>query len=258
VIDFDGIDTKAEYYKTQFMSGIFGFVVIDDFCDNNLLQELVAELPDPKHTGIKKSRDYVFAKNKFEKSGFWGFGPNSNLLYQDMLSDRFAKILESITGEHVFVDPAFHGGGAHQGGSGSYLDMHADFNYHPNNPLWFRNLNILIYLNKDWKPEYGGQLKLENKNTNEATEVDPVFNRCVIMHTRDYTLHGYDPISFPEGRYRQSIAAYAYSTGEEGKYRSTTWYPKTTNFFKKSIGRHWPILVKLKTKILGSNTEKNK
>jgi hypothetical protein len=68
------------------------------------------------------------------------------------------------------------------------------------------------------------------------------------MFTRDYTLHGYDPISFPEGEYRRSIAAYAYSKVEMGKndVRSTTWYPENTNIFKRTLGKNWPILAAIK------------
>ena len=38
--------------------------------------------------------------------------------------------------------------------------------------------------------------------------IEPIFNRAVIMFTRDFTLHGYDSINFPEGTFRNSIAAY--------------------------------------------------
>jgi hypothetical protein len=157
------------------------------------------------------------------------------------------------------MDKEFHGGGLHQGGIGSYLDMHTDFNYHPVHKNWFRNLNILLYLNKDWKQEYGGRLKLRHSVTGKMREIEPTFNRCVIMFTRDYTLHGYEPINFPLGEYRRSIAAYAYTEIETPvSAHSTTWYPENSNSIKQFIGKQWPHLVKIKNSVFGSATTKNK
>lgn len=260
MINFDKIDNGIDKYASEFKSGgIFEYVVIDEFCDPKKLLDLVNQIPDPDISGVNKSRDYIFAKNKYEKSQFRQYGKLFDELYHDLISDRFKKQLRIITGESVFVDEDFHGGGLHQGGKGSYLNMHADFNFHPNNHSWFRNLNILLYLNVDWRPEYGGQLKLRNKLNDKRTEIEPLFNRCVIMFTRDYTIHGYDPINFPNGQYRRSIAAYAYSeVVSEGVIRSTTWYPEDGGYIKRVIGKHWPKLVKIKNKFLGSSTSKNK
>jgi len=166
-------------------------------------------------------------------------------LYEDLISDRFAAILFGIIGERVFVDESFHGGGVHQGGEGSFLDMHAEFNYHPIQKHCFRNLNILLYLNKDWLPVYGGDLKSRHAKTGEHLKVEPLFNRCVIMFTRDYTLHGYDKINFPAGHFRRAIATYAYSLDEYPKegYRSTKWHPESGPILKKIIGSNWLKLV---------------
>jgi len=260
MINFDKIDKDIERLKDLFgKDGIFEYVVIDDFCDADKLLELVKQIPDPNIDGVNKSRDYMFAKNKFEKSKYSQYGELFSELHKDLVSDRFKEQLKIITGEDVFVDEEFHGGGLHQGGAGSYLNMHADFNFHPVHNDWFRNLNILLYLNHGWKKEYGGQLKLKHKTTGERAEVEPLFNRCVIMFTRDYTLHGYDPISFPDGHYRRSLAAYAYSKKDSpDNVRSTTWYPEDGGVIKKMLGKNWPKLVKVKNKLFGSSTTKNK
>jgi len=260
VIDFNAIEPSVDRIRSEFFGGAYEYVVIDNFLDNDGANAVLTEFPDPVATGVGKSRDYVFAKNKFEKSDLASAGSAMAELREDLLSDRFGSFLKAVTGEDVFVDPGFHGGGMHQGGEGSFLNMHTDFNYHPVKGDWFRNLNILIYFNKDWKEEYGGQLKLVNKHTRECATVDPLFNRCVIMFTRDYTLHGYDRIAFPPEEYRRSIAAYAYSlVGERASdARSTTWYPDEAGYLKRKLGLHWPKLVAIKTKLFGSSTSKNK
>jgi hypothetical protein len=175
------------------------------------------------------------------------------------MSPRFEKIIRQISGHEVWVDPAFHGGGMHQGAQGSFLDMHTDFNVHPVQTDWFRDLNILIYLNPRWTQEWGGSLKLENLKDGRAAEIEPAFGRCVIMKTRDYTLHGYDPINFPKGEFRRSIACYAYSPLREGvRVKSTKWYPSNGNPLKRLLGQFWPELVAIKSKVFGSATAKNK
>jgi 2OG-Fe(II) oxygenase superfamily len=263
MIEFARWEQQADTLATAFRSGKpFEMVVLDGLCDETRLLQLYGQIPDPADANIGKSRDYMFAKNKFEKSSFKELSPLFQELYDDLISERFAKLLSKIVGETVFIDPTFHGGGIHQGGEGSYLDMHVDFNFHPIQRQWFRNLNVLLYLNPDWQPEHGGALKLRHRDNPDVTvEVPPLFNRCVIMFTRDYTLHGYDAISFPPGTYRRSMAVYAYSlldAAADTAQRTTVWYPENSGRIKTMIGRNWPILVKIKNKLFGSATAKNK
>ncbi len=261
MIDFDRLEREQDALHRDFTTATpFSHVVLDNFCDPDALRALVSEMPNPDDGNVQLSRDYIFAKKKFEKSDIAQFGPYSQQMYNELMSDRFKSWLRILTGDPVFVDPKFHGGGFHQGGEGSFLDMHADFNYHPLNTEWFRNLNILIYLNENWQPSFGGSLKLRHIESGEKTEVPPLFNRCVIMHTREYTLHGYDQISFPKGQYRRSIAAYAYDIDVErgqGPVRSTTWFPEQGGAMKQLIGKTWPTLVRIKTSVFGSGTNKN-
>lgn len=139
--------------------------------------------------------------------------------------------------------------------------MHVDFNYHPENSTWFRDLNILLYLNPDWKKEYGGELKLAHgDNEQDIYEIEPLFNRAVIMQTRDFTYHGYDTINFPDGDFRRSIASYAYQLHEapSEEARTTVWYPKNSGVMKRMLGKYAPSLVKIKSRFLPSGTSKNK
>ena len=260
MINFTEIEQNIAQLTQDFKSAIpFSYVVIDNFAQSEQLLKILDTFPQPGADNINKSRDYIFAKNKYEKANFKEVSPECHEIYQDLISERFQKIISQIIGQDVFVDQEFHGGGIHQGGEGSFLDMHVDFNYHPLHDNWFRNLNILLYLNPGWKPEYGGQLKLRHTQTGEHTEIEPLFNRCVIMHTRDYTLHGYDPISFPSGKFRRSIATYAYNIDPHPqKQRSTLWIPETASPLKKIIGQYWPDLVKMKSVVFGSATAKNK
>ena len=75
-------------------------------------------------------------------------------------------------------------------------------------------VNLLLYLNKNWKEEWGGNLELYSPNNLDepVVKVTPEFNRCVIFNTTSYTYHGH-PESFLVLRVvsRKSIALYSYA-----------------------------------------------
>jgi len=253
MIDFEYLKANKEKFRNEFLNAQpFPHIGIDKICDEAKLTELYNQIPEIE----TPSADYVFAKNKFEKSKYYELGGLFMELHEDFNNPKFAELISYITNEDVFIDPTFYGGGIHQGRNGSFLDMHADFNYHPLKENWFRNLNLLLYINKDWKKEHGGELKLEDGRTGVKTEVDVPFNRLAIMHCRSYTLHGYDPINFPEGKARTSIAAYAYTIHNNHKEasRTTVWHVKKDSPFKYFLSKIWVPAVKLKSIFSKSKT----
>ncbi|MES2379969.1 MAG: 2OG-Fe(II) oxygenase [Bacteroidota bacterium] len=256
MILFDFIEANKEKYREQFLTAKpFPHIAVDGICDEAKLNTLYNNIPDIEVA----SADYVFAKNKFEKSKFKDLGGLFEELYNDLISERFKNWVAYITNEDIFIDTTFYGGGIHQGKQGSFLDMHADFNYHPLVENWYRNLNLLLYINKDWQEGHGGHLQLEDGRTGEKTAVAIPFNRLAIMHCRAYTLHGYNPISFPEGKYRTSIAAYAYTVHENHleASRTTVWHVKKDNPIKYALSKIWVPAVKLKSLFSKSNTAKH-
>ena len=138
--------------------------------------------------------------------------------------------------------------------------MHLDFNYHPIQKNWYRELNLLLYLNKDWKPEYKGELKIQDLRTDEKAEIEVPFNRMIIQQCAPYSLHGYDMTNFPEGKYRTSVATYAYQVHNRilETPRTTDWFPKhDASFLKKQLAKNYNFLVQTKNKLFGSGTAKN-
>ena len=253
MINFNYLEENLDQLRNDFLSAKpFPHIGIDNFCDEEKITKLVNSIPEIQ----VRSSDYAFSKNKFEKSKIEEISPEFKEYYADITSERFQKIVKFITNEDVFIDDDLYGGGVHLGGKDSFLDMHADFNYHPLKPTWYRNLNLLLYLNKDWKKEYGGELRLEDERTGVKTEVDVPFNRLAIMHCRGYTLHGYDKISFPEGTFRTSIAMYAYTIHEKQQEaaRTTKWVVKKDKPFKYLLSKIWVPAVKIKSLFSKSKT----
>src|SRR5258708_31412501 len=77
-------------------------------------------------------------------------------MYELMGSPQFLDLIGEITGiPDLLFDPALYGGGTHENLHGQDLDPHVDFNYDEAQRL-HRRLNLIVYLNKDWRTEWGG------------------------------------------------------------------------------------------------------
>lgn len=144
-------------------------------------------------------------------------------------SSIMIQILENITQINGLIpDPWLRGGGLHQIMNGGKLDIHADFNVHQYLKL-DRRLNVLLYLNHDWKEEYGGHLELWNSNMTEVRQkILPIFNRLVIFETTDKAFHGHpEPVTCPDTTSRKSLAFYYYTNGRPQEEWSA---PHSTKF----------------------------
>src|SRR3546814_17728606 len=94
----------------------------------------------------------------------WGRGVGQFMAH--MHSPVMCQALEELTGMEGLTADAL-GGGLHMTGTGGRLDMHVDFNVHPDGQR-LRRLNVLTFLARDWDPEGGGVLYLgENKEVEE-------------------------------------------------------------------------------------------
>jgi hypothetical protein len=226
----------------------FPVLVLDGFVTDEVAEGLLAEFP--AIDAMARSNDYMFA-DKRESATLANAGPTCKRYHDLLLSEEFAGILGRLTGRTLFVDSSFHGGGFHQGGNGSYLDTHVDFNIHPHHEDWLRVLNMLLYLNKDWKPEYDGSLLIRSDPAQEPRSIAPLFNRGVIMLTSDHTYHGYRHMTLPQGVTRKSIAAYAYELIPVGslRMRTTSWAPEDAGIVKRSLAKHWTGLAAARDKV---------
>ena len=153
----------------------------------------------------------------------WMLGPTTRHLLSEFNSAPFVNFLEEVTQIKGLVpDPHYFGGGIHQIEAGGYLKIHADFNVHQRLRL-DRRLNALLYLNRDWRDEWGGQLELWNKDMTLAVrKISPQFNRLVVFATTDSSFHGHpDPLLCPPGVTRRSLALYYYTNGRPAEERSS-------------------------------------
>jgi Rps23 Pro-64 3,4-dihydroxylase Tpa1-like proline 4-hydroxylase len=189
-------------------------IYFDDFLPLEVAEAALHDFPEPKeadwyaHTDVNQRKKLAF--DVAEK-----LPPSIRDVLYFLNSRPMLKFLETLTGiQSVLPDPYYTGGGLHQIRPGGLLEVHADFSYHKGLRL-DRRINVLIYLNKDWKEEYGGHFELwDQKVTRAEKKILPVFNRCAIFSTTSVSFHGHPlPLACPPDRNRKSIATYYYSNG---------------------------------------------
>lgn len=191
----------------------FAHVVLDDFFDPELLDRVLAEFPRPG--AIDWQRFDNAQEIKLASAAESTFGPVTRLLLYHLNSITFLEFLSKVTGiANLISDPCFDGGGLHQIVRGGKLAVHADFNKHPRYGL-DRRLNVLVYLNRGWREEYGGALELwDREMTRAEAKIFPLFNRLVIFGTTDFTYHGHpEALQCPPELTRKSLALYYFSNG---------------------------------------------
>lgn len=136
------------------------------------------------------------------------------------------KEIEAITGiPGLLADPNLFGAGLHCIPPGGFLNMHCDFNRHPNG--WRRRVNMLIYLNPVWNDDWHGHLILSENGKTENVKIAPLAGRAVIFETTKSTWHGHPfPLACPEVIQRRSLALYFYTDDFEGGEGHSTVYRK--------------------------------
>jgi Rps23 Pro-64 3,4-dihydroxylase Tpa1-like proline 4-hydroxylase len=205
-----GKQKSREYQTNQ----PFPHIVIHNLFSNEILDKVLEEFPDLRSAEGKLSYDNEY-ELKLASNEEDHFGTETKRFLHFLNSSPFIVFLEEMTGmDGLIPDPHFFGGGLHELKNGGFLNIHADFNHHSKMQI-DRRLNVLIYLNKDWKPENGGQFELWDREMKECqVEVLPEFNTFAAFSTTDYSYHGNpNPINCDEDNSRKSIALYYYTNG---------------------------------------------
>jgi len=142
------------------------------------------------------------------------FPPAIGRVVDELNSPEFLAWLSQLTGIAGLVsDETLEGGGLHQSSRGGFLNVHADFTMHHHRKNWRRRINLIVYLNERWRPEWGGALEVwDPEVTHCVAKYQPMLNHAVIFNTVDDSFHGYpDPLTCPEGVSRKSLALYYYT-----------------------------------------------
>ena len=214
-------DLRSEWQRAE----PFPHVVIDNF--------LAREQADQVLQGFDEtSEGWVFHNHynerKYCHSNKDLMAPAMRALFADFESPQWLGFLEQVTGmKQLLADPTLDGSsGLHKSLRGCYLNVHRESAGHNSHSDWQRELNLLLYLNKDWKEEWDGQLELHDYRTRTcAKQITPIFNRMVIFHTNKIAFHGNPKtLRCPEEVVRKSLAIYYFSKGQRRRWLQPVLY----------------------------------
>jgi hypothetical protein len=228
-------------YQAQFVSAKpFRHVVIDDFFTTDIAEQMLADFPPFQKERALNEMGEVGGKAVFENiadiSSFY------RQLSDYIKSPNFLLAVSELTGiKDLHHDDSMFGGGTHENLHGQELDPHVDFNYE----YWVtlhRRLNLLLYLNREWEESWGGSIELHSDprhpESNEVKSFAPIFNRCVIFETNEYSWHGFPQIQLPENKRhlsRKSFSIYLYT---KDRPAAETARPHATFYIQRPLPEH--------------------
>jgi Rps23 Pro-64 3,4-dihydroxylase Tpa1-like proline 4-hydroxylase len=237
IFDYTAWNDRLPELSRRYQSASpYPYIVLENFLDPDALANCIDEFNKLNETdGWINYKHYNEKKRGLNKLDILPETIKETI--NELNSPQFLDFLSKLTGiKGLMKDDYLEGGGIHQSGRGGFLNIHADFTVHPHHRNWQRRVNVLVYLNKEWKEEWGGKLELWDKKMKACEEkVLPVFNRCVVFNTDADSFHGHpEPMTCPQDRFRRSIALYYY-TVEDKPFRRATYYQARPGEGKKKF-----------------------
>jgi hypothetical protein len=228
-------------YRADFLSARpFPHIVIDKFLESDVAELMLRDFPafDPKRAlnEMGEVGGKAVVENVAEISPYY------SEFSEYIKGEAFLNTISAITGiDDLLPDETLFGGGTHESLHGQELDAHVDFNYDERRWL-HRRLNVLVYLNKEWEESWGGSIELHSDprhpERNEVQSILPLFNRCVIFETSEYSWHAFPRINLPEDKRhlsRKSFSIYLYT--KERPIEEVT-APHTTFYIQRPLPNH--------------------
>ncbi len=214
----------------------FPHIIIDDFIHEDISLNAANKFP-----GAKDEVWFHYDHYNEDKKGLSDLElmpPIISEIIQELNSDKFLSFLSKMTGiDNLLSDSQLEGGGIHQSGRGGFLNIHADFTAHPHKKNWRRKLNLLLYLNKTWELEWGGEIELWDKQLKKCkVKAEPILNRCLIFLTEIDSFHGHpSPMICPEHVTRNSLALYYYIEDPDPIIKGTNYKSRPSDSFRKKL-----------------------
>jgi Rps23 Pro-64 3,4-dihydroxylase Tpa1-like proline 4-hydroxylase len=223
----------AENLQAQYVAARpFPHLVLDGLFSEEAMEDLLHEIPS-----LQDDRWVHHEEKRLTKSNLRSAVDLGEIGYQHLSflhSAAFLYLLAEVTGIwHMVPDPYLSGAGYHVVPAGGRFDVHADRNVDHNTGLT-RRLAMITYLNRGWRPEYGGQLELWSKDASRCeVVVEPLFNRTILFEVADQNFHGVRPVE-REGMERNSFAIYFHTVGlPDGKTASPHNSIYAPTFYRK-------------------------
>lgn len=225
---FNGIITKSNEYRNNTP---YPHIELNDFLHPTLATNILEFIKSKEQEYLYVNDCETHSREKFVLMNESNFDSNSKMLFKFLKSEMFMQYISDVVNiPNLISDPTNRGGGFHIIKKGGLLALHQDFNYHLDIDA-YRRVNLLLYLNEDWKPECGGSLELyDSDNTNLTIEIEPLFNKAVVLKVDSKNnIHGH-PQVWQSDKHRYSIAMYYYTKEPPSdmteKNRYVQWFDK--------------------------------
>jgi Rps23 Pro-64 3,4-dihydroxylase Tpa1-like proline 4-hydroxylase len=225
-------DTAISAYQESLLSACPNYIVIDNLFDSTKLDDVVSILQQPKNWQTQRhtysalyvdNKQWQKASNaqRFVQRDVWQrditqphahsstYNTHSSIA-DDFLSflrsDEFMSVVSrifnvSLTDMNV-ADPEVNTN-FFRLGAADFVQQHAD-----DSPG--REVCMLLYLNKEWRDNAGGELVFIGIN-DEAISIAPLYNRCVL----------FDPSSKGSEHWVKKLNA---EYTDQHRYNVTSWY----------------------------------
>lgn len=225
LIDLDRLTAELGSSSAAYRAASpFPHIVLDDVLLPEAFAKATGEFPG-MHDEFWKGYLHV-NETKYSNTEPETWGDTLTAVAREFCSPQFVAYLERLTGiGDLMPDWSMDGGGLHMTKRGGHLNIHADFSTHHTQEGWARRVNILLYLNEDWDPSWGGLLELWDPDMTACqAKVTPAGNRMLVFTTSLDSFHGHpDPLQCPEDVARRSMALYYFTQGDDVVRRATNY-----------------------------------
>jgi len=227
------------------------YIIIDNLFENDFIKKCEREFLEIGHDNFIKYLNKFFEYEKYTLNNSEKIPENLRTLFNIIHSEEFTKIVSGVSLiDDLKTDGKRWGGGLHMTKEGGYLSIHKDFNILPTSYTsslqMLRCMNLIGYLNSEWKSGDGGELEFWDKNGEKCiVSIEPKFNRWILFDTRD-NFHGH-PYPYKGKTPRISIASYYYteekideSFWSSTRYLKLPWMDDSDDYKEERIRRSDP------------------
>ena len=214
----------------------FPNIELQNYWDNGILEKCFEEAHKFEHWDGEKN--FFAARKRLYSTKHQHFPDNIKKVFNELCSQKFIDWLESFTGEKDLVaDKNFTAGGISSVGKGGFLKIHTDPNWNPKVNLYMRII-LIVYLNSDWKDEWGGHLELWDKQMKHCVKkIKPIINNMIIFSNNDHNFHGHpDPLDVPNEIRRKNLIMYYYSPIRNDEEASRTKVGQISEYKQRNLG----------------------
>jgi Rps23 Pro-64 3,4-dihydroxylase Tpa1-like proline 4-hydroxylase len=210
--------------KELFISGEpYPHVVIDNFLEQQIFDRLLVDFQSFYKSNEKEGKLYKtdIEKNKWSSQGLT-LSPFLKEVGDFLSSDEILHFLHNVTGFEKLS--SIKGYNSDSLGffslmkKGSYLGPHIDHMYDMTGNSGYHVVNIILYISKDWNPNWGGNTFLRNRRTNKYSSVEFKPNRALIFLHSPLSEHGTTKLSSYSNEDRIAIY-FDYYSKEQSPYK---------------------------------------